>query len=129
MKALRITSKKNGFRRAGIAHPTKPAIHPIKRFTPDQIEQLKNEPMLDVSEVDVDPKSVPAREAAGGGDNPASAQADPGPAAEGSGKAEETNDGGGKDNPDAGGEKVDPDADNADKNAGGKKGGKTGRKK
>ena len=51
-KVIRITSKVEGFRRAGIAHPTKPVDHPAEKFTPTQIDQLKREPMLVVQELD-----------------------------------------------------------------------------
>lgn len=51
-KFLRIVARREGFRRAGIAHPGHPVDHPIDRFTPEQIEQLRAEPMLVVVEVD-----------------------------------------------------------------------------
>lgn len=54
MKALRITAKVDGFRRAGIAHPAAPTIHPLESLTPAQIEALDGEPMLVVEEIDVD---------------------------------------------------------------------------
>lgn len=54
MKALRITSKVDGFRRAGIAHPAVATDHPIDGLTEDQITALKGEPMLVVEEVEVE---------------------------------------------------------------------------
>lgn len=61
MKAIRIISKRPGFRRAGIAHPDSPVDHPIDRFTKEQVEQLKAEPTLVVMEVDLpDPAEEPA---------------------------------------------------------------------
>jgi hypothetical protein len=44
--AIRITSKKNGFRRCGIAHPDQPTLYPDDAFTPGQLQALKAEPML-----------------------------------------------------------------------------------
>jgi hypothetical protein len=53
MNTIRITSKREGFRRAGIAHSTKPTDHPAKNFTKEQIAALKAESMLAVEELDV----------------------------------------------------------------------------
>lgn len=54
--AVRITAKRDGFRRAGKAHPDKPVIHPPGTFTADQIKALMAEPMLlvDVAGGDVE---------------------------------------------------------------------------
>lgn len=51
MPRLRITSKSNGFRRCGIAHPDTPVVHSRDAFTPEQVEILKAEPMLIVEEL------------------------------------------------------------------------------
>lgn len=51
-KALRITSKQEGFRRAGIAHSTQATVHPIDKFSKDQVATLKADPMLVVEEVE-----------------------------------------------------------------------------
>ncbi|HXG29327.1 MAG TPA: HI1506-related protein [Nevskiales bacterium] len=51
-KVLRITSKRDGFRRGGIAHSTTPTDHPIDRFTKEQLAAIKTEPMLTVEEID-----------------------------------------------------------------------------
>ena len=48
---IRITSKKNGFRRCGIEHPDKPTMYPDKKFSKEQLEILKGEPMLIVEEI------------------------------------------------------------------------------
>lgn len=48
---LRITSKRAGFRRAGTAHPAATTVYPDGRFTPEQVEALKAEPMLIVEEI------------------------------------------------------------------------------
>lgn len=51
---LRITSKRAGFRRAGIEHPATPTDHPIEAFTPEQLAMLKAETiMLTVEEIEV----------------------------------------------------------------------------
>lgn len=44
---IRITSKVAGFRRGGIAHPAQ-ADHPIRTFTPDQLEAILGEANLTV---------------------------------------------------------------------------------
>lgn len=49
---IRITSKKEGFRRCGVAHPATLVEHADDVFTPEQIERLKTEPMLMVELVD-----------------------------------------------------------------------------
>ncbi len=43
---IRITSKQDGFRRCGVAHSKSPAEYKDDAFTPEQIETLKEEPML-----------------------------------------------------------------------------------
>lgn len=53
---IRITSKKEGFRRCGIAHSTKPKLYPNDKFNKTELETLINEPMLIVEE------DVPASE-------------------------------------------------------------------
>lgn len=60
---IRIIAKKDGFRRAGMAHSSEPKDYPNNHFTPEQLEALKNEKMLVVQELP-DPKP------AGTGDNP-----------------------------------------------------------
>lgn len=42
-KSLKITSKRNGFRRGGIAHPAKPTIHNASDFTDEQLGQIMAE--------------------------------------------------------------------------------------
>jgi hypothetical protein len=44
-----ITAKREGFRRAGIAHSETTKTYPVSRFTPAQLAQLKAEPMLIVA--------------------------------------------------------------------------------
>lgn len=43
---IKITAKKDGFRRCGVAHPKEATLHPDKSFTAAQLEILKKEPML-----------------------------------------------------------------------------------
>ena len=45
-----ITSKKDGFRRAGMAHSDRPRKYPDDHFSDEQMEALRNEPMLVVQE-------------------------------------------------------------------------------
>ena len=51
-KILRISARREGFRRAGIAHTVAPADHPLDTLTAKQIAALKAEPMLLVVELD-----------------------------------------------------------------------------
>ncbi len=53
---LQVTSRKEGFRRCGVPHPARPTDHPADRFTAEQIEILKAEPMLTVVEIEEAPK-------------------------------------------------------------------------
>ena len=48
---IRIISKKEGFRRCGVAHSEKPADYPDDKFTKKELERLKDEPMLIVQEL------------------------------------------------------------------------------
>jgi len=48
---LIITSKKDGFRRCGIAHPARPAEYPDTAFTGVELAQLRAEPMLVINHV------------------------------------------------------------------------------
>lgn len=50
---LRITSRRAGFRRCGVAHPAEATDHARGRWSAEEIEQLKAEPMLIVEEVEV----------------------------------------------------------------------------
>lgn len=57
-KGIRITSQKEGFRRAGIAHSKEAAIYPADQFSKERLAALMAEPMLMVTEVDMpDPES------------------------------------------------------------------------
>ena len=57
MKALRVSSKKDGFRRAGLTHPATAVDHPLEDLEPWQVKALKAEPLLVVQEVEIpDPK-------------------------------------------------------------------------
>lgn len=48
---IRITSKQEGFRRAGMKHTKEPKTYPDNQFTPEQLAALKAEPMLMVEEI------------------------------------------------------------------------------
>lgn len=54
VKALQIVSARAGFRRAGIAFGKEPTTIKVSDLTAEQIKQLKSEPLLAVSEVEVD---------------------------------------------------------------------------
>lgn len=64
-KIVRIASRREGFRRAGLAHPAQPVEHPADSFTPDQLAALKAEPMLMVDELER-PAAEPAEPAGDG---------------------------------------------------------------
>ena len=58
---IRITAKKDGFRRAGISHAGA-RDYPDERFTPQELAMLKAEPMLVVEEITVPKKEkAPAK--------------------------------------------------------------------
>lgn len=46
---IQIVSKKDGFRRGGIAHPDSPKTYTDEFFTADQLEEIENEPTLIVT--------------------------------------------------------------------------------
>jgi hypothetical protein len=54
---IRIISKKEGFRRCGIAFSGTPVDYPNDTFTAQQIAALEAEPMLVVMEVPDDPET------------------------------------------------------------------------
>jgi hypothetical protein len=45
---ITITSKKNKFRRCGVAHPAAPTHYPDGAFSEQQLAALRAEPMLEV---------------------------------------------------------------------------------
>ena len=53
-----ITSKRAGFRRAGIEHPDTPTLYDDAKFTDEQLAALESEPMLIVQRVEGEPKGV-----------------------------------------------------------------------
>lgn len=57
---IRITAKREGFRRAGIAHPASPTDYANTTFSDLQLEQLKAESMLVVEEIEDKPASKTA---------------------------------------------------------------------
>jgi hypothetical protein len=48
---IRITAKKDGFRRCGVAHPSTATVYPSDRFGKKELDILKAEPMLVVEEI------------------------------------------------------------------------------
>lgn len=50
---IRIISKRDGFRRCGVAHSEEPAFHDLNDFTAAQMEELTTTPMLVVDLVEV----------------------------------------------------------------------------
>ena len=51
-KIIRITAKKDGFRRGGLTHSTTATDYPDWAFEPEELEALKAEPMLVVQKLD-----------------------------------------------------------------------------
>lgn len=49
--AIRIRSKRNGFRRCGVAHSAEPIDWPDNSWTDEQIKALEAEPMLTVERI------------------------------------------------------------------------------
>lgn len=67
IKIVRIVSKVDGRRRAGIAHPGSATDHPADAFTAAQLAQLNADPLLIVQELEVDaPDEKPAAGGRGG---------------------------------------------------------------
>lgn len=61
-----ITSKREGFRRCGVAHPARPVEWPDDRWAGDELAALMAEPMLTVEVVeDPHPDAPPAAAAPG----------------------------------------------------------------
>jgi len=58
-KCIKIVSKKDGFRRCGVAHHGT-SIYPLSKFTKEQVEALKSEPNLVVEVVEVVEEGVDA---------------------------------------------------------------------
>ena len=48
---IRIRSKKDGFRRCGVAHPEDATDYPNDKFSKKELARLKAEPMLFVEEL------------------------------------------------------------------------------
>lgn len=67
---IRVISKRDGFRRAGLVHSGGAVFHKKADLTKEQIEALKGEPMLIVDEMD--PPGIETEKAppAGKGDKP-----------------------------------------------------------
>ncbi|EFX2000410.1 TPA: HI1506-related protein [Shigella sonnei] len=58
---IQITAKRNGFRRCGIAHSEHATLYADDHFTPEQLAELKAEPMLIVLDVnDADSSDIHA---------------------------------------------------------------------
>lgn len=66
--ALKVKSKKEGFRRAGFSFGSEEKIIPLTELSKGQIEALKGESNLLVSEVEIDDEKKPdGGKKAGGG--------------------------------------------------------------
>ena len=61
---VQITAKKDGFRRAGVAHPAVMTEYADDAFTAEQLAQLKAEPMLTVKIIKAAKKDNGSKDAA-----------------------------------------------------------------
>lgn len=69
---IRVVSKRDGFRRAGLVHPDSPVFHKKADLTEAQIAALQAEPMLIVDEMDPPGfKAAPAPKGGKEGEPPA----------------------------------------------------------
>lgn len=53
-KFIRITSKIDGFRRAGMSHSHTPCDYPVEAFSDNQLAQIEAEPNLVVQQIERD---------------------------------------------------------------------------
>lgn len=60
---VQITAKKDGFRRAGVAHPAVMTEYADDAFTAEQLAQLKAEPMLTVKVIKATKKDASSKDA------------------------------------------------------------------
>lgn len=79
-KMLRITAKRAGFRRAGMAHPDTPVDHKLSDLSKEQIEALKAETMLIVQEIEGEAPKPGKQPKPTGDGSPPTADAPKGPA-------------------------------------------------
>lgn len=63
---IRIVARRDGFRRAGIAHSATPTTYDASQFTVSQLEALKDEPALIVDVIDGDEGGKPMDDTAKG---------------------------------------------------------------
>jgi hypothetical protein len=62
---IRITSRQDGFRRCGVAHPATATEYPSGKFSKKELEILKGEPMLIVEEIADDPEKKETKKGIG----------------------------------------------------------------
>ena len=58
---LEVVSTREGFRRAGLAWSKQPTFVALADLTPEQIDQIKSEPALEVREIDLAADAVVLR--------------------------------------------------------------------
>lgn len=84
---IRITARRAGFRRCGIAHPAEPTDYPFDRFSESELKKLQAENMLIVEVLDDGASESPAADdttdATTGAGDPAPVRAGRGKKAEG----------------------------------------------
>lgn len=63
---IRITSKRNGFRRCGVEHSNQAVAYPDGRFSAEQLKRLQADPMLVVEVIQDIQQTNPGGSADGG---------------------------------------------------------------
>jgi len=58
IKALKVISRRDSFRRAGFEFTGEAKTLPLDELTDDQVEALKTEPLLVVNEVEIEPEAT-----------------------------------------------------------------------
>lgn len=64
VRGVRITAKREGFRRCGIAHSEKGQDFPLDRFNETEAEALMNDPMLICTPVEIEVEEAAENETA-----------------------------------------------------------------
>lgn len=57
-KGLKVIARRDNFRRAGHVFGSEAVVIALSELTDEQVEQLKNEPLLVVQEVDIKPEAT-----------------------------------------------------------------------
>ena len=58
-KGLRVVARPDSFWRAGLQFTKEPRVIPLSELTPAQLGEITDEPLLVVTEVDIEPAPAP----------------------------------------------------------------------